>query len=225
MHRASSTPLGLLLRFKGSLVLYYTLTITFEMKEKTIIKYWEPFGLLGSIWPLAVTGNIMPTGYLEPWCTIHAQKYTKCMLIIAMVLLLSLILLGFTFIICRVAKIERELKKSLETTTKRYGKSTISKKLHGRTILSTTLYIHSMQSTRVIFVQALTYVISFLITLSMPIARQISYVVFAYRDKEQCTDRRRKQVEDPSYHHYSTHNGRTAGLAGNSTQYIDIHLS
>ena len=114
MHRASSTPLGLLLRFKGSLVLYYTLAITFEMKEKTIIKYWEPFGLLGSIWPLAVTGNIMPTGYLEPWCTIHAQKYTKCMLIIAMVLLLSLILLGFTFIICsRVAKIERELKKAL----------------------------------------------------------------------------------------------------------------
>jgi hypothetical protein len=91
------------------------------MKEEKIGKYWEPFfhvvplilELLASVWPLVAFGNIKTTGYSEPWCVVEEGPFTKFFLIVSQLLLLSSILLGFTLIICRAAKIERELNKAL----------------------------------------------------------------------------------------------------------------
>jgi hypothetical protein len=55
--------------------------------------------------------------------------------------------------------------------------------------------ITSMENTKVVFVQALAYVTSFFITLSVPIANQI-FILFAYHDEEQFSEGQKRKVED-----------------------------
>ena len=193
--------LGTLFWYIGSLVLYYTLAIAFKMKEEKICKYWEPFlhavpiflGLIPPISSLVTFGNIKPTGYAESWCTANSGPSTKFFMIVTIVLLLSLILLGFTFIICRTAKMERELKNALRRRELRYHTDyyerhpQMQRVGNLRSASAQQNSIKSMQNTRVIFVQALAYVMSFLITLSMPIVFQIFSIV-AYRNFEELSE-------------------------------------
>jgi hypothetical protein len=180
--------------YTASLCLYYTLAIAFRLEEKRIVKYWEPFfhavplilGLAGSIYPL-VTGNIIPTGW-EAWCTFEGNGYTEgtqqnvaWMLLIVVLSLLTFILLNFAFIIWRVAATERALKRAVRRRNTNNNLQTNYYQRHPHLQRIVELRngqaqqnaIESMQNTRVIFVQALAYFVSFLITLSMPILRNL----------------------------------------------------
>ena len=124
------------------------------------------------------TGNIKPTGYAESWCTIKEVAYSKWVLMICMLLLLSLILLGFTLIICVVAKTERSMIRAIQG---RGGGALHTDYYHRHPHLQRIVRnrqaqqnaIKSMQTTKAVFVQALAYCISYIITLSMPIINQI----------------------------------------------------
>ena len=172
-----------------SLCLYYTLAIAFRMKEERITKYWEPFfhgvplllGLASSIPPL-VTGMINPTG-MEAWCTIAGkgiQDFNKLHLAVLIILLslLSFIFLNFSFIIWRVGKTERALKRAIQEIDHNLRKNDpqhrqLQRVGQLRNNHAQQNAITSMQNTRVVFIQALAYFLSFLITLSMPILRNL----------------------------------------------------
>ena len=176
-----------------SLVMYYTLAIAFKVKEEKIVKYAEPFlhavplilALVLSIGPL-VTGNIRANGWAAPWCTVLDDfdnfSYYE-VLIIVIAFLLIFVFLCFVSIIWTVARIELVLQRALRQRDLRFQTDyyerhpQMQRVGNLRSASAQQNSIKSMQNTRVIFIQALAYFLSFLITLSMPVAREIFPVV------------------------------------------------
>ncbi len=188
--------------YNTSLCTYYTVAIAFQMTEKKIKKYVEPFL---HIVPLTVALSVAlvpiffdaynPTGF-EAWCTIFQSKYDarfrttiQTLVSVAIGMMLSLIIVMFSFIIWRVFKIRRILDSVVRNTNigeqSRYQQRDNDDISYDDNSESNNqdeqISDHDgmsriqacQQNTKVVVVQALAYITAFLISLICPFIRSL----------------------------------------------------
>jgi hypothetical protein len=165
--------------YNGSLILYNACVIAFQMREETILKYVEPIlhflplaiGLAGAIFPLPLD-LYNPTGW-DPWCSLSLTHKDDAspeelrnlisldtFVTVTLSILLLHIFTCLSLIILRVAHTERILIRRNNNIIRR------NRRLHPVRL--------THQNTKVVLVQAIAYIASFLLTLSFPIVRAVT---------------------------------------------------
>ncbi len=183
--------LSAMFSYYGMLCFYYACAIAFRIRERNIVRYIEPlmhiaslgYALFAAILPLSESAY-MPTPY-DTWCTIagatttnttttggegtgeapslnEATKYTTAMNVYIVVLFFSIVIC-FALIIARIIHTGRSLSLSLgrnilrQSSLRREQNNSQLQKLHA--------------TTKVVLVQALGYVLAFVISLSFTLTR------------------------------------------------------
>lgn len=162
--------------YNAMLCFYYALAIAFRMKEGKITKYFEIFlhgfplcfGLGGAIPPFFL-GWYRRTAW-EAWCTIVVSQEIQDILSILTLsyisTLMGLTLIFLSLIIWRVVSTEIAMTQTI------YSKKGVERQLLRRSQqIQRTEKTH--QNTKVILIQALAYIFSFMLTLLMPFLRGV----------------------------------------------------
>ena len=152
--------------YNGTLFLYYTCTIAFQMKEEQIVKYVEPLihlipwvlGLTVSIPPL-VRGSIKATS-VDAWCMVTSD-IDKMVMILALVFFVTLII-EIILMLWKVYKLEIEMALLRDETPNNEQNSTLMRASQ------------SLHNTKIIGKQALAYYLSFMISTSSFFARSVT---------------------------------------------------
>ena len=168
--------------YNGALCIYYACVIFFKMKDKTIAKYVEPVLHLVPI-SLGLGFAILPFFYdlysvngYEAWCTITGTKVGAKWLFFLPYLLGSLVLfllllcgICFVLIIAKVIITDRRLNKVM---IRRQNDNELEAGTSDNdNVQSLEKAKQANNNSKVVIVQALGYILSFLLTLFSPLVR------------------------------------------------------
>ena len=164
--------------YNAMLFVYYTCAIAFQIEDKKIAKYVEPIlhiisvasGLTSSILPL-IHGLYNPTLW-DAWCSIAASEgvggdaeefyvKTKNINVITTAIIMTLVASIISSIILIMWKVIQEERKMNQTKLKRYS-ARLAQATKSR-----------QNNIKVVFIQAMTYLLAFMITLGIILVRSV----------------------------------------------------